>query len=341
MAFQLREYARWLNNTYSLARFSQMTRDWQVPSEAQTPLQDVNSDETDKTSVNTGVSNWRIAYATIRIYRDGSIQTVDAYGNSITTTAIGIQISTPKNLLLQAGGSVNIVAGRDVNILARNNVGVTSVNAAIRLKSKTALMLFCSAGNVIYEIASSFFHKFIGNITANNTVDITTAGTIDASVSVNTPTLNADTLSATGVTIKNGLLSANKAEVTTINTQTVNVENSNSVSWPGLQNEISSSFSVSVSQLSDIFLFQTEYDGGTLYQTFTQQMLETGDVKTTASIWSFSDNSADGRGAPWPGASAQEMTTSSGDPLNTPSSNTKFSEKPATMTLQSPRLIVS
>ena len=37
MAFQLREYARWLNNSYALARFHMLPLDWQVPSEAQTP----------------------------------------------------------------------------------------------------------------------------------------------------------------------------------------------------------------------------------------------------------------------------------------------------------------
>ena len=42
MAFQLREYARWLNNSLSLGRFRQMNLDYEVPTEAQTPAPDLH-----------------------------------------------------------------------------------------------------------------------------------------------------------------------------------------------------------------------------------------------------------------------------------------------------------
>jgi hypothetical protein len=305
MAYQLREYARWLNNTHSLSRFYQMTRDWEVPSEAQTPTPDINSDETDKLAVNARVSSgWRIAYATIRIYRDGSIQTVDAYGNAITTTATGIQISTPKSLLLQAGASVNIVAGTDVNILAHNNVGITAVTSAIRLKAQSAFMLCCTAGNFVYEAALDAWHNFIGGLSVNNNVQISPVGIVNVTTGLNVPLINTDIINTQNSVIVTG----SPATIVTI-------------------------------PIPDIFLFQTAYDSGNLYQTFTQQMLADGDIRSSGQVWHFSDNAVAGKGSPWPGAGAQELTTKAGDKLNKPSSNKKFTSTPATMTQQDPQMI--
>ena len=53
-----------------------------------------------------------------------------------------------------------------------------------------------------------------------------------------------------------------------------------------------------------------------------------------AHVWSFDDNVIPERGAPWPGSNAKEKTTQAGDPLNVPSANTKFANKPEAMTSQ-------
>jgi len=88
VVFQLREYARWLANQYSLARFHQLPARYQVPSEAQLPVPDHYSAELDRQAANEDTPiNYRSAYASMRIFRDGSIQHIDAYGNAYTSTA--------------------------------------------------------------------------------------------------------------------------------------------------------------------------------------------------------------------------------------------------------------
>lgn len=328
MVFQLREYARWLNNSYSLSRFGQQTRDYRIPSEAESV---------------TGQAGIALRYATIRIYRDGSIQTVDAYGNVITTTQTGIQVSTPKDFLIQAGGSVNVIAGRDINMVARQNVNIDAVTAAVRIKAQTAMMFFCAAGNIIYEAAAAFLHKFIGTITANNTVTIFPTGNIESLGSM------ISELVITGDLIA-GATGSGSGTVTSLNMQCAKVT-ANEVhglkvfqtnppidsngTWPDAETAVPAinPVSIQVMSIGDTYQRQTNYGVGQLYKTLTQQMLDKGDIATTGTVWNFSDNAADGRGPTWPG-NVQELTTSSGDKLNSPTSSTTFSEQPAALSAQ-------
>ena len=317
MAFQLREYARWLNNTHTLSRFHQMPRDWQIPSEDQTPAPDVNSGTPDKAEVNTGVSNWKIAYSTIRIYRDGSIQTVDAYGNAITTTAVGIQISSARDIFLQAGGSVNIVAGRDINLVARKNIGLTAATEAIRFRAQTAIMGFCLAGNILWEVAGGFWHRLIGPLTANNSFSVQTSGQVSTKAAV-----NAVTVAAAQVFQSNPFKDKDSNGDTELNH-----------TWVGTAD-------IELDGNTENFQYQSDYGASKIYQTITQQMLKLGDAAlTNGTQWRYTTYDG-GRGAAWPGASVQELTTAAGEKLNTPSKNTKFSEKPQPMQLQLPTMLV-
>jgi hypothetical protein len=314
MAFQLRDYARWLNNTYALARFHQMPLDYQVPSEAQTPEPKLNSAETDKTSVNKGTGNWQLRYSTIRIYRDGSIQTVDAYGNAITTTKVGVYISTPRDLLLQAGGSVNIVAGKDVNILAQQNVNLTAITQSIRLKAQTVLQGLCAAGNVLWEVASGYYHQFIGALTYNGNVMIDTQGNVNVQNTINVTTLNSNQVFQVAPYTESGFL-----------------DTDTNLTWP-LAN-----LQITEQSIPSGFTYQTDYGDPVLYQTVSQQLVETGDVEGGSNVWSFSVNTDPVRGTPWPGQ-AQEKYTTSGQNLNSPSSDTIFTNQPKGMQSRTPQL---
>jgi len=292
MAFQLREYARWLNNSLSLGRFRQMNLDYEVPTEAQTPAPDLHSADPDKAKQNAGITNWRIAYATIRIYRDGSIQQVDAYGNSMTMTKTGLQISTPTDMLLQAGGSVNIVAGRDINLVARKAVGITSVTDMIRMKAETGLQFFCNAGNIVLETTLKYVLKFIGLLNANNTAQLDPIGNL---------TLLGG-LSANGDVASSGVLQALMVQAAITHYEDDHF---------GHLFPLADSPPISiVPENHDNFQFPDQYMGEPLYQTLTDQMASIGDIKTSGT-WDLSNNEISGKGSPWPGSQKMKKPLSS------------------------------
>jgi hypothetical protein len=232
---------------------------------------------------------------------------------------------------------VNIVAGRDVNLLARQNINLTAVTQAIRLRAQTALMGFCAAGNILWEVVAGFWHRWIGPLTANNTFTVLTPGIVNAETSVLTPLVIA-------TTINGGAINGGVGNVTTLNASVINATDTFS------ENGYSQSFSLSLTipdvaltmdSNTDKFQYQSDYGVGTLYQTITQQMLKQQDAALTNTItWTFVGNADAGRGSPWPGAGIQEMTTNAGDKLSTPSSNTHFSEKPQTLKQQAPTMLV-
>ncbi len=299
MAFQLREYARWLNNLHSLSRFRQMSRDFQVPTESATPVPDLNSSEDDKQKVNGAVNNWRIAYSCIRIYRDGSIQTVDAYGNSFLSTKTGIQVSSTKDILLQAAGSVNIVAGRDINLLAQQNVGITAVQDTLRLKAKNGIWLLVEAGKFIVEFIQAGVAFF-----KNGTLNVNNVASVDVD----------------GNTNVTGILSALQVEAAS----TMIADDHGGHIFPGFPFVVS---------LSDNFSFQSDYGGDQLYQTEAQASL-TRNEQTSSSSWDFAGNVVAGKGSPWPGQGKQEKKTTGGQNLSQPSAATPGAA-PAAMTSSS------
>lgn len=292
MAFELREYARWLNNSLSLGRFRQLDLDYQVPTEAQTPVPDVNSAQPDAAAQNAGINNWRIAYATIRIYRDGSCQMVDAYGNAITTTQTGIQISASQDLLLQAAGSVNIVAGRDINVLARNSVGVTSVTGSILMKAETGLQMFCHAGSLVLETVTGFVLKMIGLINANNTAQLDTSGNFTS----------VGAISAAGNMTSSGSLQA--VQVTAAITQPADDNNHYGHIFQG-----PAPTAPTIPSVSTNFQYPETYGGSQLYATLSDQLMEIGDVKS-AGTWDLSGNEVEGKGTPWPGSQKMKKPVS-------------------------------
>lgn len=308
MAYQLREYSRWLSGTYSLSRFHTMDRDFDVPSESSTPAPDIDCAEPLKAEENIednqDVQNWQLAYSTIRIFRDGSVQTVDAYGNSILTTKHGIQISSTQDLILQAAGSVNIVAGRDINVLAQKNVGITSVKESVRIKSEKAFQILVNAGNFVVELIGDAVMKLIGKFNANDTVSI------DKNGDVNT---------VLGVTANQLFASVTKFD-----------HHGDGHIFPGIP---------FVESVDSEFKFQDDYGDVPQYETFAQTALNRNEQPSSGD-WDFSGNAVSGKGAPWPGEDPKHMAPIGGTNLNTPSSENQaassegLEEKAVTMKTQ-------
>lgn len=309
MVFQLREYARWLNNTYSLARFGQMNFDFEMPTEAQTPAPDLYAGELDKAAANTvgqqSVQNYRIAYSTIRIYRDGSYQQVDAYGNAITTSKMGTHVSTPFDLYLEAGGSINMVAGRDINLLAQQNVGITAVKQAVRVKAQTGIMMLSVAGHMIMEVMGSFVAAFAGTVNIGNKIELNKNGNVTAGGDIS----GLGSVVGTRIAASDGMADGEGPHYSHV--------------YPGAPTPVPT-----IPTLQ--FTFQTSYGAGNLYQSLSQQAAALGEQPTSGS-WSFSGNEVAGRGSPWPGLDANFSMTTSGASLQTPSAAKTFASQPQPM----------
>lgn len=302
MVFQIRDYARWLGNAYSLGRFRQMNRDFRVPSEEETPEPKRDNGEPDKESVNTGAENWTLAYSTIRICRDGSVMTLDCYGNAFVSTQVGVQVSTPKDLYFQAGGSLHLVAGRDINISARKNLNLLASMEKIRIRAKTGLQMICTNGNAVLELVGSALFKLIGKVNFNDTVQIEKSGDTDI----------------------NGIVAALRVEA--VETQMLD-EHPNHI-FDG---------SPVVTSSSEKFTHQASYGDGRIYETLSQQMLRDEEIASSG-VWNLNDDkltvSSEDRGAPWPGndkVSQIAANLASSDSLNEPSDKLNFKTKPTRM----------
>lgn len=145
--YQLREYARWLNQYHSFARFMQLTKDWEVPSEAGAPIPDPNNAEDDRRSVNPDVAHID-TYSTFRIMRDGSQVHFDGWGNSIVTSQMGVQIGSPRHIELVAGGDIILNSGQNVRIKARRSIDLVAVVGGIRMKARAFWQALCELGTI-------------------------------------------------------------------------------------------------------------------------------------------------------------------------------------------------
>ncbi len=308
MAFQLREYARWLNSLHGLERFRQMDRDFRVPSEADTPEPQLNSAEQDKKDFNGNTDNWALGYSCIRIYRDGSVQTVDAYGNSMLTSAVGVQISSTQDILLQAAGSVNIVAGRDINLLAQKNIGITAVLKKVRIKAKEGIMALIENGKFIVDfVQENLFYIRKGKLNVNDKLATTFAGNLDVMGNI------------TGIEVLAALTMMHDDHPGHLFTGAPEISDMS----------------------SNKFEFQEDqtYGDVPLYQTHAQSVLGRSE-KASNATWSLKNNAVPDRtGAPWPGTDPKEKKLPSdiNDPtvgginLNTPMSQDPVSTPKAPM----------
>lgn len=159
-AYQLRHYARWLSGVHSLARFHQLKKDWVVPNETDVPAPKRASGEADKSTVDAPPLPTACVdtYACFRIMRDGSTVTLNGWGGASTLIGPDGQFSVPRNLLLEAGNDVVIVAGHDIIHKARRNVEISAITGGLVLKARTWLRLWCEWGSIIFRSDADPLH---------------------------------------------------------------------------------------------------------------------------------------------------------------------------------------
>lgn len=311
MAFQLREYARWLNNQLSFARFRQMPKDWKVPTERAT-VDAVPSDPAQHV-------RWIQSYACIRIYRDGSIQNLDAYGNAITLSANGVQVSSTRDLLLQAAGSVNIIAGRDVNIRGRRHVNASADTGSFRIKGSEAIKLMSSVGPIVLETSEAASIYLLSNLRVGTGFELTRAGNLKCAGEVNVIDLMASGDVSAKYLTHGTLMLAGEGP------------HSNHVGFGG--GGVAPEIAAIPNGTAFAFQANDTYGPTVQYETISQSMLASGDVESNG-VWDLRADDAD-RGKPWPGATMTYKFTPAGVSLSDPSAASNFTNRPAGMQGQS------
>ena len=152
--YQIREYAKWLTNQHANAQFLRLEKDWKVPSEAESEdPEHYKCKHLDKTKAQDSTFPEKIkdVYATIKIAKDGSILLLDAYDNSISLSETGVAIASHQDFLIEAAGSINLMAGRDVNVVANHSVDVSATKGGLSLRGDSFIQQYCKLGGISIE----------------------------------------------------------------------------------------------------------------------------------------------------------------------------------------------
>lgn len=151
VAYQLREYSRYLSSFHSMARFLQIensTGGFYVPSEEEAPEPLMNCDEQDKEQANTNGNEYIQTYSTIRLMYDGSIIVYDGYGSSVTLSNGNVDITSARHMTLEASGDLTLRAGANMYLQAHKSMQIASMTGGIIMKARTWFHLLCELGTL-------------------------------------------------------------------------------------------------------------------------------------------------------------------------------------------------
>jgi hypothetical protein len=147
MAYHIRSYSRWLSRYHSFARMLQLSGEYEIPSEANSPVPDWTNAEADRKSSNSRVLYYD-AYACVSILRDGSIVTQDGYGSTVMMSNGNVQISAARHLDFEAAGDIRMVSGGSILVKARRNIELSATLGGLILHSYAWLKMLCESGTV-------------------------------------------------------------------------------------------------------------------------------------------------------------------------------------------------
>lgn len=148
LPYVLRHYARYLAQLHSYARVLSQDKDFEIPSEADSPEPSWNNGESDVERANSGAMDYYEAYACIRILRDGSVVSMDAAGNAWVMSKNGVQASSILDYSIEAARDVKIAAGRNVLVTGRRHVEINAIVGGLKLKSRTLWHALCERGSM-------------------------------------------------------------------------------------------------------------------------------------------------------------------------------------------------
>jgi len=154
-AYSLRSYARYLSNYTSMMRFHQASKaagdadaPYYIPSESEVPLPDMHNKEKDITDANGKAEAFIEGYSTIRIFRDGSILTMDSTGGSVYHGRGVVEISAVRDVRIDSARDISLIAGRHMFLKAKKNIEISSTEGGLVMKARKLLRVLCERGKI-------------------------------------------------------------------------------------------------------------------------------------------------------------------------------------------------
>jgi hypothetical protein len=154
-SYKFLDYGRWLANYYSLAAFHGLKDSGvTVGSEAShsAPTFNVADDKLKQpfSPIQGVFPDYITKYATMRIFKDGSILILNGYGCAVHMAGKDMSLSSPRDINISAAGAVNIT-GNDINLTARNCVDIVAALRGITMKAQTWFEAACEKGSILLE----------------------------------------------------------------------------------------------------------------------------------------------------------------------------------------------
>jgi hypothetical protein len=148
MAYHIRSYSRWLSRYHSFARMLQLSGEYSVPRESDSPLPDWCNGEVERRAAGNGRITYYDAYACVAIMRDGSIVLHDGYGSSVMMSNGNVQISAARHIDVEAAGDIRLLAGGSILMKARRNIELSATLGGLVLHSYAWLKMLCEKGTL-------------------------------------------------------------------------------------------------------------------------------------------------------------------------------------------------
>jgi len=150
LAYHLREYSRWLSQAHSWQRFLQRDTAFTFESEQESMTRQAPSSdcgETDKKKAGAGAVVPK-TYATVRVFRDGSILLYEGLGSAVTLSKGSVRVSARVDVSLEAARDMYFRAGGNIFMLAQRNVEITAFTGSLVTVARTAWRALCTWGSV-------------------------------------------------------------------------------------------------------------------------------------------------------------------------------------------------
>lgn len=153
MSYKLADYGRWFSQIYCNSGFIGNKRFNKI---SEVTMDDVDPFAKDKERESVDANfekdfqESQLAYSTIRIFKDGSIVLMDAYGSSIHLSGGFVTIKSPKDFNIQAAGTLNLTAN-DIAITSRNSTTISSTEGTTDVVGKVLARLSSTEGFAVVE----------------------------------------------------------------------------------------------------------------------------------------------------------------------------------------------
>ena len=154
-AYQIRLYARWLSRLHAVARFLQLSDEYRVPVESDVPAPDPNCAEEDRSTANPDVATME-TYACMTIMRSGAVMLHSGCGSTVMLADGNVQISASRHLLLEAAGSISLIAGDSINMRAQRSVEIAAETGGIMLYARAWLKGIVTKGSLWLRSCANF-----------------------------------------------------------------------------------------------------------------------------------------------------------------------------------------